>query len=134
MDLSKLNVKASAEQGSDLHLRDPFTGEELFNDDNSPMVISLLGKDSEPYRRTARMTANKNLKKGRQTATVEQFEQNGVELLAAVTTGWNLQFGEEMLEFSPLAVKNLYANPDYRWVYEQVDEFVAERANFLTTA
>lgn len=134
MDLSKLNVKASAEQGSNLHLRDPFTGEELFNDDESPMTITLLGKDSEQYRRTVRATANKNLKKGRVTATVEQFEQSGVELLASVTTGWNLQFGVEMMEFTPTAAKKLYADQDYRWIYEQVDEFVSERSNFLTTA
>lgn len=134
MDLSKLNVKASAEQGATLHLRNPFTGEELFNDDESPMTISLLGKDSEPYRRTVRVTANKNLKAGRSTPSVEKFEQNGVDLLAAVTTGWNIQFGEEKLEFSPAKVKELYSNPDFHWVQEQVDEFVAERSNFLKNA
>lgn len=134
MDMSKLGVKASAEQGSVLQLRDPFTGEELFNDDNSPMTITLLGKDSEQYRRTSRMAANKNLKRGRNAPTVEKFEQDGVELLAAVTIDWNLQWSEAKKEFSPAAVKELYADPDYRWVYEQVDEFVAERANFLTKA
>jgi hypothetical protein len=134
MDISKLNVKASAEQGATLQLRNPFSGEELFNDDKSPMTISLLGRDSEPYRRTSRATANKNLKAGRAAPKVEKFEQDGVELLAAVTTGWNIQFGNEMLEFSPAKVRDLYADPEYRWVYEQVDEFVAERSNFLKNA
>lgn len=134
MDLAKLNVKASAEQGATLHLRDPFTGEELFNDDKSPMTISLLGKDSEPYRRITRANANKSLNKGRVKLTVEKFEQDGVDLLAAVTTGWHIQFGQTMLEFSTAKAKELYSDPEYKWVQEQVDEFVAERSNFLTNA
>jgi len=133
MDLSKLDVKEAADRGADMVLRHPATGEELFADDGTPIVFKLLGSDSQEYRRMVRMTANKNLKQGRQTPTVERFEQNGVELLVAVTVGWSgVQVNGEMLEFSPANARQLYT--DYRWIQEQVDQFVAERANFLTNA
>lgn len=133
MDLSKLDVKGAADRGADMPLRHPATGEELFNDAGEAMVIRLLGADSEEYRRTVRVNANRNLKLGRQAPTVERFEQGGIDLLVAVTVGWKgLQFDDSALEYSPDAARKLYT--EHLWIREQVDAFVAERANFLTNA
>lgn len=132
MDLKTLDVSEAASRGADLTLRNPATGENLSGEDGKPITITLLGSDSGEYRKKLRSTANQRIAT-RKKQTVEQLEQEGVGLLAAVTTGWhNIIVNGETLQFSKEKAAELYTQ--YPWIREQVDEFVNERANFLTIA
>lgn len=129
MDLTELNISAAG--SSELVLRHPATGEDLKDGDN-PVTIVLLGKDSKEYRAAVAKTANSRLR-NRKVQTVEQAQQDGIDLLAAVTVGWSgIAENGEPLECTEKEVKRVYR--EYAWIREQVDEFVDDRANFLTSA
>jgi len=129
MDLSQLNVSAAG--SSELTLRHPATGEDLYDGDN-PVTVTLLGKDSKEYRQAVARTANSRLR-NRKVQTVEQAQQDGIDLLSAVTLGWQgITENGEPLECTQHEVKRVYR--EYAWIREQVDEFVDDRSNFLTSA
>lgn len=133
MDLTKLDMANAASRGQDLHLRNPATGERLFNDDEEPMVITLLGQDSSEYRQGVRRIANEQVKNRKKAPSAEALEQEAVSLLASVTAGWSgIVENGEVVEFSRDAAERLYSR--YAWIREQVDEFTADRSNFLLTA
>lgn len=129
MDLTDLNLSAAG--SSDLTLCHPATGEDLYDGD-SPVTITLLGKDSKEYRAAVAKRANSHLR-NRKVQTVEQAQQDGIDLLASVTVDWSgiTENGED-LECTPAEVKRVYR--EYAWIREQVDEFVDDRSNFLTSA
>ena len=119
-----------------LQLLHPGTGEKLYNDDKSPMTIDLLGDESKQFRKALAKISNSNVRAGtrRRQATFERTEEQACELLAAVTTNWNLQIGEEskIAEFSIEAAEKLYLAKS--WVRKQVDEYVGDANNFLANA
>lgn len=124
MDLTQLNVSDAG--SSDMVLRHPATGEDL------DITIKLLGKDSAEYRKAVSKVGNSRINQ-RKKVTVEQTQQDALDLLVAVTVGWAgmTENGEE-LEFSPENAKRVYR--DYPWIKEQADEFVHDRANFMMIA
>ena len=132
MDLSSFDVSEAASRGATLILRNPATGEDLFADDGKPITITLLGSDSSEYRKRIRATANQRIN-SRKKRTVEQIEQESIEMLAAVTQGWcGIVVDGEEVAFSQDEAKKLYRR--FSWITEQVDEFVSDRSNFLTSA
>lgn len=131
MDLSTLDVKSAAERGADLHLEHPTTGEPLKTDDGKPIVIRLLGNDSREFRAGLSELAEKNA--GKKRASFASAEANGIELLSRVTVGWqNVTYKGEALKCTPENVRMIYS--EINWIKEQVDAFVADRANFLKFA
>lgn len=132
MDLGKFNVEKAADEGAELHLEHPVTGEKLYTEDGEKISIRLVGMDSTKYRRAMSRIASKNMGKRQKQRSIEKAEQEGAELLAACTVGWqNIVVGEP-LEHSEEAAYDLYVGQ--RWIREQVDEFVADRANFFQNA
>lgn len=143
MDLSKLDTVSAAAEGATLHLKHPVTGVPLLDEslksdehpDGAPVTITLLGVDSPEYQALDRRLRNRRLAEtGRRGAqvklTAEQIDNEAVQMLAALTVGWqNVGFGETKLEFSREAAASLYKKVP--WIREQVDEFVADRGNFL---
>lgn len=124
MDLSQLNVSAAG--SSVLTLRHPATGEDL------DITITLLGKDSPEYRKAVSKTGNARLG-SRKKLTVEQAQQDGIDLLTAVTVGWSgLEENGEALPYTQDNAKRIYR--EYSWIREQADEFVHDRANFMMIA
>lgn len=132
MDLSAFDVSEAASRGATLTLRNPATGEDLCSDDGKPITITLLGSDSSEYRKRIRATANQRIN-SRKKRTVEQIEQESIDMLAAVTQGWSgIVVDGEKVSFSQDEAKKLYRR--FSWITEQVDEFVSDRSNFLTSA
>lgn len=99
------------------------------------MRIQVASPDSETFRRVDRRIKNRNMqaaRKNKNAMTVEALESSGLELLTAVTLGWeNVSMGGEPLAFSAENVRKLYA--DFPFIREQVDEFVGERTNFFSS-
>lgn len=126
MDLSQLNLEQSAEQGADLILDHPVTGDKL------DIVITLAGTDSAVYRRKQKeINARRMTKLSRgKKADLSISDDEACDMLAACTLGWkNVMLDNEAIKFSTDAAKQLYL--DYHWIREQVDEFIGDRANFF---
>lgn len=99
-----------------------------------PCILRVVGQDSKAYRRRkhelvdALRTRQKNLK-------AAQIEVEAMKLVSAGVIGWeNIIWsdGENPAEPLPFTDENLLMFLDvYRPAFDQVNEFVAERANFL---
>lgn len=149
--LSTLKLKAQAEAGATLILRDPFAEPQDDGDqpplqagDGTPATLTLLGADSETAKRLdyQRAAAAQNrvyasaFGKGKKSAVVtpeDIAEQAVYELdkLVALTVSWH-GFEDDAgapLPFSPEAVRELYAqNP---FIREQALAFLGDRARFF---
>ena len=139
MDLSKFNVTQQAEIGADLELLDPDNEPLTYGKGKTkkPVTIKLLGTDSKIWRnknrefqkkRTAKMVRNRA-----KNVDYSVSEKEACEMLTACTLGWEgIDANGEKLEFSTEAAFQMYM--DHIWIREQADAFIADRANFFTTA
>ncbi len=129
MDLNNLDFKATAQDGATVDITHPTTGED------TGIKIFVKGKDSADYRKKSLEIQNRRiakLSKGK-SFSAEMSETEGLELLAAVTTGWDgIKRGGVVVSFSEAEARDLYAG--FPFIREQVDAAVADRANFLPKA
>ena len=127
-DFATRDVAAKAEEGAELEVLDPVTG------DGVGVFVTLAGADSTAHRK-----ATATIAKRRMTATkgsrnkgfdLEKFEAEGIEVLAACTLGWK----GVVVDGTPLpcsrdkAIK-LYTR--FPWVREQVEGFISDRSAYL---
>ena len=130
MDFKDLDVAAHAEEGAVLELRHPYTDEVLMGDsDGKPMTITLLGADSPTFKRAVTDIQQASSKRKRHTPAEQ--ERNVVNALARATVGWsdNFEWDGEPFPFTAENCRRLYT--ERAWVRSQVDEFMADRSNFL---
>lgn len=129
MDLNKLKP-AKAEEGAMLELVHPDTEEVI-----PGMTIRLLGYDSSVYRKIAlkkQQAALNRISKGKKAMDLkaEQIEEDTIEELVALTVDWTgFEMEGEALPCNPENKRMVYS--DWRWIKEQAQEFVANRANFF---
>ena len=127
MDLS--NLKATQDAQS-LELLHPSTGAVLKDDSGKAFTIELLSSDTNSYK----SEFNKLMKaareqKGEQTA--RDAEEKACDMLAKITVGCYLVMDGKPLKFSTDNIKDLYFNPEFTWIREQVEAFIRERSNFI---
>lgn len=129
MDIASLT--AVDDDGAVLHLRHPVTGAPLFDGDK-PVTITLAGKDSQRYRTAQRVNANRYIRQGRKiTPTVESFEADMTEVLAACTVAWTcIDLDGDAVPATKEGARKVYTDPRCAWMREQVDAFIDDRANF----
>jgi len=127
LDLTALDTVTACEDGADVEIVHPRTGEPI------GLTITVVGSDSPTYRKMIHKLANKRAKRGRGILNSEGMEADNIELLAACSTAWawvkGLMLGGEVPEFNLSNVRGIYR--DYPWIREQVDVFIGDRANFL---
>ena len=126
-DLAKLDTAKVAEEGAELRVAHPTTGEDL------GITITLIGTDSKTFRDISKSRATASLKKKSREIDLDQNEQDSIELLARCTKGWSgiTENGKE-IAFSYDNAVQLYTK--YLWLREQIDRFMADRSNFLPSA
>lgn len=128
MDLNDLNMTAFADKGAWFTPTHPATGEDL------PMKIQLAGADSQRWQEEEKRYTDKRLKeinkRGKMLEmTSAEIEERGIHLLAAVTLGWqNIELDGQPAVFSEQNARVIYRK--FKWLREQVDAFVSDRANF----
>lgn len=121
--LSKFDTVSSANDGAKLELTDA-NGAAVLKEDGTPLTITLLGKDSDVWIKAENAARNRRLAQGpRMKLTAEALESEAIQALAKVTVAWDLDAPCTYEE----AVK-VYTR--YPLIREQVDLFVADRANF----
>lgn len=132
MDLATLDTKKGSEEGFEFQVTHPKTGEPL------EIWITVQGMDSEQFQSTIKAQQRKRMdrltRRKAQAITPDEIEAEGYDLLATITIGWRTgeKFtldGQPFPAFSKAAAKQLYAR--FRWIREQVDEAMGDRANFL---
>ena len=126
-DLAKLDTAKVAEEGAELRVAHPTTGEDL------GIVITLIGTDSKTFRDISKIRATMALKKKTREIDLDQNEQDSIELLARCTKGWSgiTENGKD-IPFNHENAVQLYTK--YLWLREQIDRFMADRSNFLPSA
>jgi len=139
LNLSQFDVVNAAEEGAWMDVYTP-SGEK------SEARIKLLGTDSKVYRDRVRANLNSRLNKKpgkRQDIDFDREERKGLELLAKMTITWEGIYNEEKDpdtgELVEVEVVHSFESAialykQYPWIKEQVDEFVADRNNFLKNA
>ena len=126
-DLTKLDTAKVAEEGAELRVAHPTTGEDL------GITITLIGTDSKTFRDISKSRATASLKKKTREIDLDQNESDAVDLLAKCTKGWSgiTENGKEVV-FSYENAVQIYTK--YLWLREQIDRFMADRSNFLPSA
>lgn len=127
MDFSQLDTGAAAEKGAKMYVEHPVTGE------LTGAWIRLAGVDSQRFRDIVKNRARDQMRRKARTEDVEQAERHGLETLSHCTLEWEgvSEDGKE-LECNFDNAMHLYGK--YFWLREQVDTFMADRANFLPSA
>lgn len=124
MDLSSLSISES----SKLILKHPVTGDEL---DGS---ILLCGKDSDTYRKQYGEMIKK-ISSDQAKGSDSDFVKLDIDVYVACTIGWeNISIGDDQLEFTPDNVRMVYTDQRFKWLHDQVVEFVGKRENFMQRA
>lgn len=120
MDLSTLDVKKASEDGAELILRNPFTGDAI-----PGVVLRVIGRDSDKLQ-NARKEAERKRAEGRLDA-----ETANRHCIAAAIVGWeNVELDGKPLEYSPENAIRLVTDERTSWVAEQVAPFSLSRRNF----
>ncbi len=126
-DLAELDTVKGADEGCEIELRHPTTGEGL------DAFITVIGEDSDHYQEHLRALQKKSVDsfvRSRKVNGVDP-EEEGINLLAAATKSWRSlpPVDGKTLEFNPGNARTLYKR--FPWIREQVAAAVRERANFL---
>lgn len=98
---------------------------------SSGMTIELRDMQS-PEVKSVLKKWDRIASKSRKGLTFEQKEEASIELLCAATKGWDgfTDNGEE-IECTDAEKRLFYAEPEFRFAREQVDDFLGEVGNFL---
>lgn len=126
MDLAKLSLRTAADKGAVLHLKDPASGEPLF-DGEKPVTITVRGADSSSVKEKARDIERRKLS-GEDISAA----QAGAETLAAMTISWeNIALhSSDPLECTFENCVKLYLDPDAEWIVAQIGPFSRNPMNF----
>jgi hypothetical protein len=129
MDFGQIDIAERAV----MHVRD-INGRPAYQEDGSPITITLLSDDAEVLQRQARAAINRRLSNpSKMRVRVEDLEEEALDKLAVATVAWSgIKRNGEPVACDFQEVRKLYA--EHRWLREQVDSFVGERANFLTSS
>lgn len=132
MDLSDFDMRAAAEAGADMTILTPDRSRVMTNEDGTPMTIRLAGFDSDRYQAAARLfqdRRNKDAITKKRVSTIAEVTADTIHVFAQATLGWDITLDGKKPPFSVEAAADLYDK--FRFIYEQVDEFIAERSNFM---
>lgn len=128
-DLNSLKP-VMADDGAVLNIVHPETEEVI-----EGMTITLLGQDSKVYRKlqmSKQQAALNRISKGKKAVDfdAEKLAEDSIDDLVKLTVEWSgfMLDGKE-LDCTPANIRNVYA--EWAWIKEQVQEFVADRANFF---
>lgn len=131
IDLSSFDTVSAANAGATMELLHPATKTPLRQENGEPITITVAGMDSDVFRKAQRGATNRRLaQRGKVKLNAEELEAESIETLAACTLGWSgIVVAGQPLPFDRANAVKLYTT--LPWVREQLDEFVADRANYL---
>lgn len=128
MDLAKLDLTASADEGSEMVVKHPITGSDLLDQAGETVKIVLLGSDSSVLREEMKARARKQMNR-KNKIDIDEAVKSSAEMLAVCTVSWSgiEEAGEQLICNKDTATR-IYLK--YPWLREQVDTFISDRENF----
>lgn len=130
-DLSDLDTTAAADAGADMEVRHPTTGEVLRHADGRPFLITVFGRDSEKFIQLVRSQGDRRIAsqmRSKAPIPMAVLEKDEIELLVSLTMKWDIILSGQSVKSEANEYRRVYTK--YRWLKEQVDEFVGNRGNF----
>ena len=130
MEISDFKLEDSAI----MPVRHLATGQPIKTKDGKAVSVTVACKDSEVFRLLARNQTERRLKRASETGNSRlsstELEDEALDLLAGSTLGWSgiTKDGAEF-PFSFENARGLYR--ELPWLRDQVDAFIADRANFM---
>lgn len=124
-DFAARDCAARAEQGAEMEVTDPLTGESV------GVFITLAGADSSAYRSASNALVRRRLKNGgRGDFDPDRFRRESIEVLAACTLSWKgVVVDGKALPCTRENAVTLYTR--FPWLREQAETFVADRAAYF---
>jgi len=111
----------------EVKLKHPVTGAEL------DATIKVYGKDSSVFQNAIKQRAKAQIARKSKDIDLDANDKDSVELLADCTQGWSgIAEGSKELVFSRDTAIALYTK--YKWIREQIDIAIGDRANFFINA
>lgn len=102
------------------------------------MTIELLRFDSGDVQKLARRQKNDRLRKasrkrGKMDLRQEDFDANALDIAVFCTRSWTNFFNDDdsTMPCDASTVRQLYSDPQYSWLVDQVHTFINEPANFV---
>jgi hypothetical protein len=131
-DLDMIDTKTRSETGTSMPVK-YLDGTPLVNSRGKPVLITVKGPDSADYVRLVRAQIKKRMARSGAPTDEQMTEDEAdlIELLVSCTLGWDglLDKGkQEPVPFTADACRKLYR--DFPVIRDQVDSFIANRANF----
>jgi hypothetical protein len=127
-DLATLDTSKKSNEGGWMEVKHPITGKSI-----PDAKILLAGTDSEIWRSAQRERADGRMAAGLSGAvlTTAEIDAEGTLILAKCTLGWSgiAIGGPTPMTFSRENAGAAYSR--FRWLRDQVNEYVGARANFL---
>jgi hypothetical protein len=126
-DHMKINLKDLKPKPANLQLRHPLTDEDL-----EGAVLHVVGTDSKEYYQAQMAQAKATFKNGKMAEDLEVINEAALDVYCAVVVGWEgAEEGFFGVQATPDAIKAVMRDPELQWIRTQVDEFVADRSNFI---
>lgn len=120
------------------YFNNPVSGLPLVDQHGQRAYWDLLGRDSDAARAYDRSVQTKRAAKpAGQKLTPEEFEDDNLRGLAAITTGWHLVGLNGQAIDIPFSTDNAVAllnASGMLWLREQVERFLSEPKNYAPTA
>lgn len=116
------------------YLKHPVTLEQITLDDGTEVYWNVVGQDSNEYIAAQKQLLKDLEAKGDDAKNMDRidYQLEAQKQLAHLVKGWDEQFNESMGgEYSHEYVVEMLTNPDYYWIYTQLDSFVSLRKNFF---
>ena len=106
------------------------------NGEDLPVGIDLYGPSSKQYRNAIQSLQSRALRRQakKEKATPQQMEEEAINLLVAVSAGAR-NLGINASGLVPKTAddfRELYSEPKFMWIKDQVDEGLGDKGNFLT--
>jgi hypothetical protein len=125
MDFAKLDTSKLSENGAEMVVMHPTTGEP------TDTVIVLRGQDSKEYRQKVKELRQRAMKQ-QGGNPIDTAEEHAMQTRIACTVTWkNVELNGKSLEFSVDNALSFYGNPGLSWLVQQIDTFMRDRSNFL---
>lgn len=134
--LTQIDTTTLANSGVEMTVQQPGSNLPVRNINGDPVKLRLLGTDSEHYQQMEREATLARVQAaasnpGLSEDALRRQENRAIEVLVMCTVGWSgvVDMEGQEIAFSASGAEALYRR--YPAIRDQVDRFIATRANFL---
>jgi len=131
MDFAQYDTVAGSNAGAEMTVMHPANFTPIIDEKTGEAsTVTLAGIDSDAFRARQRELYNKNMNSPRAKMSMDEAQYEADKTLVACVLGWkHIVLEGKELECNPKNVEMMFKR--FPWFRDQIDRFVADRANFL---